>query len=436
MAALIELARTSGNLLLIDAPRGAEVSCDFFSFEPGPSCLGVKLLTPGIHLLASAPCADGVRSWLWFEVLQGGSTHVARWSNEDEAFAIVASAPQTALPCVCGSANDEALMHAARNLELDARLGVLPADGVKNWTALTRHVSRDVTMRISPSSSKCAGSGGGGIPATADPPPSIAAEILADVMKTTTTTTTTNHVLAAAPHEFESLSFSSIRGMRVTDGPAARAAHALDTSYALLEVAAAAAAADNNEATLLGEFEAAFVLTLIAQSFAALEAWKGLADAACRASDLLVGRKKGHLLGPSFFISLFTVLNIQLHTLPPHFFGADIAQGVFLGPALSSLLRSAREAARDTAETNDALINIPAVRIAVGKLLSTAQEHCAWKPQARGAVEDVCALAAGRQLEVAALGGGTEEAINLQALLQALIEEGGDEDGPAIVCQD
>ena len=426
---MIDLARRSGNLLLFDAPAGVEVVIDMFTFEPGPLCLGVKLLCPGMHLLASAPCVEGIRSWLWFEILEGGGTHVARWSVDDEAFAIVASAPQAAKPCVCGSAGDEALMHSARLLELDARLGVLPPDGVAAWAALTRRVTRKVVERIAPSYRGIATDGS---PLTADVSPGVAAELAVD--KASACTGVTAAVLAAPGAV--ALHFTRIRGICATDGAAARAAHALDTSASFLTAAAAASSGD----ALLGELEAAFVLTLIAQSFAALEAWKGLSDAACRAGDLLTGRggekAEAAALGPQFFTSLFTVLATQLRTLPPDFFGADIARGAFLAPALSALLRAAREAVHDMALPPDAPFAAPAIRIAVGKLLAVAQDHCAWKPLVRNAALDIAALAAGRPLAVSLSEGGGGEAIDLQTLLQALIEEGGDDDGPALVAQE
>jgi hypothetical protein len=415
------LARASGSVVLMGAPSGTEIFVDMYSFEPGTSFMGVKLLAPGMHLLASSPNVGGIRSWMWFEVVAGGSVHVARWSTENEAFVIVASAPASALPgATCGSAADEALIRAARNLELDQRLGALPAQATSAWSGLSRFLTRDTVLRIACPSS----SGVNGASVSMDMSPGIAAELEADRVRALDAH---GDAPASACDESARLRFSQISGLRAADGVSARAQHAIDPTAALLQ---AVAASTEGGCTFLGEVEAAFMLVLVGNSFQALEAWKGFCDAGLRAHDALIGRcGDARALGASFFVSLYQVLCAQLSALPADFFGSDIASGAFLGPALESLLRTARQAARDGALcATDAPINARAVRCVAGKLLVVARDHLSWKPRAKGAAEQIGALLAGRALSV------TNDADrDVLSLLQTLTEDGGDDDAPAIV---
>ena len=419
------LARASGSVVLMGAPSGTEIFIDMYSFEPGTSFMGVKLLAPGMHLLASSPNVGGIRSWMWFEVVAGGSVHVARWSAADEAFAIVASAPASALPGAdCGSAADESLIRAARNLELDQRLGALPAHASAAWSGLSRFLTRDTVLRIaSPSSS-----GVNGASVSMDMSPGIAAELEADRARTLDLHGDAEPASAPlASDESTRMRFSHISGLRTADGVSARAQHAIDPSAALLQ---AVTASTEGGCNFLGEVEAAFMLVLVGNSFQALEAWKGFCDAGLRAHDALVGRLgDAGLLGASFFASFYQVLYAQLSALPTDFFGSDIASGAFLGPALESLLRTCRQAARDGALcATDAPINTRAVRCVVGKLLVVARDHLSWKPKAKGSAEQIGALLAGRALSVP-----NDGDTDVQSLLQTLTEDGGDDDAPAIV---
>lgn len=434
--AAIRACRGSGVLLLLGAPPLAHVSVDTFSFSPTAACAGVKLLAPGVHLLSSASREGGVRSWQWFEVLQGGSAHVARWDARVEAFSITASDSPRALPGVCASADDAELMRAARDLKFDASLGALPADSQRAWAELTRHVSAAVIARVVGARA--------GVGAARDVAPGVAAELAGASID--------------AIGDDACLKFMPLAGVARGATASARAMHARDSSSALVGAIADLCAtscggdAARAAAEFMGEAEAAFALALCGDSFAGLEAWKARADAALRAESLLLGgvpeeveievvgeagsrvraAASGALDAEWFEDMLGRVLPAQLLLLPPDFFTAEITNDAFLAPALRSLLRTTGSPPSPAAP-----LAARATRVAAGRILDTARAHFGWRPPmgARGSGDDaVDALCAGAPPPCSKARRASLEGFQtMDELLAALAEEGGDGDLPVIV---
>lgn len=347
---------TTTVIVIAGLPPGAEVALDLAAWAAGPAFMGVSGVPPGCHVLASAPAPGALRTARLLHV-RAGQVVVAVWDAREERLRVAAEVDEDAAARLAAG--------LARH-ELDARLAPYAADVNAGWAAATRCVLPDVVARVEPVESAGGSGGGGGARVrarlragsaeVADVPPVAAAGAAAAPASVPRATLDSWHQHAmglasdddsaaatggAAPPPVQPLAqdprvralrtqaaasdgdaasaqgrlfYTALPGVGSGSAPAARTAHAVDTTGSLLgacrhlrrQLAAAAAAPPAAGALrhggdelgdvgappvalvaqhLTGELQAAFALFMGGHSQPSLRQWTLLADAVLRAED-------------------------------------------------------------------------------------------------------------------------------------------------------
>ena len=276
-ATALRLVREYGTIVCADVPLNTEFGLDMMSWRTGPRFRGIKMVPPGIHLLYYAAEEGASRSGRFIHV-ERGQTVVLQWDAVAEQFRADAAVDEHTA---------SSLMAAVRSLELDAYLGAYPLDRWEEWVRLTSFIDPGVADRIAPV-------GGTFLPESSSGSDDARRVMAGAASDPTAQTQSRTH-------------FTPLRGCGRGSTPADRTAYAMDTSAALGSALAAVVPPLNGgsgdgalpspllsgsllsrEASLLGELQAAFVLFLMAQSLAAMDAWKRLVDVVCRAEDAML----------------------------------------------------------------------------------------------------------------------------------------------------
>lgn len=130
-----------GTLLLLNVPPGTTVGVDHRAFVTGDKFLGVKMLTPGVHLVSTSPRdsyggfapVSGIFCWL-----EPGQVFIRKWDMSEEM--------------LCTMEGEEEARYKQGVLDFDFDAGLAPYDlkGSKQWKILSTFISKEVLERILP----------------------------------------------------------------------------------------------------------------------------------------------------------------------------------------------------------------------------------------------------------------------------------------------
>lgn len=130
-----------GTVLLLNVPPGTTVGVDYRSFVTGEKFLGVKMLTPGLHLISTSPRdshggfapISGIFCWL-----EPAQIFVRKWNMSEEI--------------LCTVEEEEETGYKQGVLDFDFDAGLAPYDlkGHKQWKNLSKFITRNILERILP----------------------------------------------------------------------------------------------------------------------------------------------------------------------------------------------------------------------------------------------------------------------------------------------
>lgn len=357
-----------GIIGFLDAPPGVHLTLDLNSILTGEKFKGIKMVPEGLHLLTWSSSEYAPRVAKFLEVTRHdplltlsdpkfmNSQFVFRWSTEEETFY------QCDLQTDAIAAN---FVSAARALYLDKELGAFPIDLRHRWLALTSTITLENLVHILPDD--------GYIRADADE--SFESRLVAAMQKegevgqmNKTFSVANPQNCSQGPAKRSILRYSFLPGVSSMSTPQSRTQYAMDTSATLLhllfdrqrnivhndEASSATECLSSLEACandlphfrlhqanlstsfqcVLCEYQTAFVLFLLCQSYASFERWKHFTDIFLRIDSLLLGSSQFLMDATnkemsnfhSFLTSAYGIIYSHLVEIPEDLFIPDSAQ--------------------------------------------------------------------------------------------------------------
>ncbi|XP_022700844.1 protein AAR2 homolog [Varroa jacobsoni] len=307
-----KLAETGATLVILDLPVGSEFGIDMKQWEIGEKFRGIKMIPPGIHYVYYSYVNKDIvapRTGFFHNFVE--KTILAfRWDTKEEIIVKV---------------TDDELACLALNLrKLDRFLGPYPFETLRQWTALSDRISKQLIEKLEPP---------GGL---------IFSVQQFEPAKYLPTKSGTDTRACKMPNLIEmeatKMRFTPIPKRWHPSGSSASEVTrcSMDGSYVLDQLLKRHGG--NND--LLGEIQMAFVTFLCGQLFEGFEQWKRLLAVICSAESCISRQQMEPL-----FLAIISLLHFQLKEVPSDLFMDIVSRENFLVVCLSNFFRNIAESA-------------------------------------------------------------------------------------------
>eukprot|EP00916_Digyalum_oweni_P003396 GHVL01006145.1.p1 GENE.GHVL01006145.1~~GHVL01006145.1.p1 ORF type:complete len:388 (+),score=74.12 GHVL01006145.1:45-1208(+) len=327
-------SETGCTILLLNCPEGLMVGIDYTCWKVGAKFMGWKIIPPGVHYFyysaSDEQCPDRMGFFVW---MQPSHVLVRRWNNDTEIFESIEEDEQ------------DRYQEGVFRMEFDLNLGNYPSKWYDQWTEMSRFITSPIISKLEPInkwvSTKCEEYEGTNITSQKIRIQSrkLADEEVEEEEEEKEEIDQTSHkndlrkvekFNENAASNSGVIFFSSIPKPPISAGssPQEITQRYLDPSDALDYMIEKEY--NNEEVSVLGELQAAFIYFLLGENYEAFLQFKQMIIFLCKCEKVAVKR-------PNLMAEFIRTLYTCLEQAPSDFFTGELTKSNFLISSLESL---------------------------------------------------------------------------------------------------